>query len=195
MENALEKPSASRRRPGRPFCAAMILRRRVDANSKRPLTASEPINETPALRAIRFDPQSQRAAIGKRADSGAAPSSRPVSGMLASDLSAAAAYQQFSRTPTSGPGRLLTITYCFSVIPGRRWTAIWCPWPESNQHSLRNSILSRARLPIPPQGRGPAWSRRAARILALKKPPSTHRQAKMRIVRRRAGLSSRHGRC
>jgi hypothetical protein len=30
--------------------------------------------------------------------------------------------------------------------------AFWCPWPESNQHSLRNSILSRARLPIPPQG-------------------------------------------
>jgi hypothetical protein len=30
--------------------------------------------------------------------------------------------------------------------------AKWCPWPESNQHSLRNSILSRARLPIPPQG-------------------------------------------
>src|SRR5258707_6253564 len=28
----------------------------------------------------------------------------------------------------------------------------WCPWPESNQHSLRNSILSRARLPVPPQG-------------------------------------------
>lgn len=28
----------------------------------------------------------------------------------------------------------------------------WCPWPGSNQHSLRNSILSRARLPIPPQG-------------------------------------------
>jgi hypothetical protein len=25
-------------------------------------------------------------------------------------------------------------------------------WPESNQHSLRNSILSRARLPVPPQG-------------------------------------------
>ena len=30
--------------------------------------------------------------------------------------------------------------------------AKWCPWPESNQHSLRNSILSRARLPVPPQG-------------------------------------------
>ena len=119
MENALEKPSATRRRPGRPYCAAKILRRRVDANSKRPLTASEPINETPALRAIRFDPQSQRAAIGKRANSGAAPNSRPVSGMLASDLSAAAANQQFSRTPTSGAGRPLTLTYCFSVISGR----------------------------------------------------------------------------
>ena len=31
-------------------------------------------------------------------------------------------------------------------------TSDWCPWPESNQHSLRNSILSRARLPVPPQG-------------------------------------------
>ena len=30
--------------------------------------------------------------------------------------------------------------------------SVWCPWPESNQHSLRNSILSRARLPVPPQG-------------------------------------------
>lgn len=34
----------------------------------------------------------------------------------------------------------------------------WCPWPESNQHSLRNSILSRARLPVPPQGHS-RWSR------------------------------------
>ena len=45
--------------------------RRVDANSKQLLTASEPIDETPALRAIRHDPQSQPAAIGKRDDSGA----------------------------------------------------------------------------------------------------------------------------
>ena len=29
---------------------------------------------------------------------------------------------------------------------------VWCPWPDSNGHSLRNSILSPARLPIPPQG-------------------------------------------
>jgi HAD superfamily, subfamily IIIB (Acid phosphatase) len=35
---------------------------------------------------------------------------------------------------------------------GTKRAQYWCPWPESNQHSLRNSILSRARLPIPPQG-------------------------------------------
>ena len=34
----------------------------------------------------------------------------------------------------------------------REASEAWCPWPESNQHSLRNSILSRARLPVPPQG-------------------------------------------
>lgn len=36
----------------------------------------------------------------------------------------------------------------------------WCPWPGSNQHSFRNSILSRARLPIPPQGPSDAGYRR-----------------------------------
>jgi hypothetical protein len=30
--------------------------------------------------------------------------------------------------------------------------AEWCPWRESNPHSLRNTILSRARLPVPPHG-------------------------------------------
>lgn len=34
----------------------------------------------------------------------------------------------------------------------------WCPWPDSNGHFVRNSILSRARLPIPPQGL--PWVRR-----------------------------------
>jgi hypothetical protein len=38
----------------------------------------------------------------------------------------------------------------------------WCPWPESNQHSLRNSILSRARLPVPPQGHSGCVGRKAA---------------------------------
>ena len=47
----------------------------------------------------------------------------------------------------------------------------WCPWPGSNQHSLRNSILSRARLPIPPQGRrGPEPGTVAARYNAASPP-------------------------
>ena len=29
---------------------------------------------------------------------------------------------------------------------------IWWPWSDSNRHSLRNLILSQARLPIPPRG-------------------------------------------
>src|SRR3954464_16050006 len=39
----------------------------------------------------------------------------------------------------------------------------WCPRPESNRHSLRNSILSRARLPIPPRGHAIFPYRRAKR--------------------------------
>src|SRR5947209_17036306 len=34
--------------------------------------------------------------------------------------------------------------------------AIWCRWRESNPHSLRNTILSRARLPIPPHRHRPS---------------------------------------
>lgn len=40
--------------------------------------------------------------------------------------------------------------------PVRSSAREWCPWPESNQHSLRNPILSRTRLPIPPQGHRPS---------------------------------------
>ena len=29
---------------------------------------------------------------------------------------------------------------------------LWCPISESNRYSLRNAILNRARLPIPPMG-------------------------------------------
>ena len=71
-----------------------------------------------------------------------------------------------------------TIILCISetfagrkIFDGPQRSIIWCPWPGSNQHSLRNSILSRARLPIPPQGRfrGPE----SARIIAVRGRPST----------------------
>ena len=77
-------------------------------------------------------------------------------------------YQHFRRTPADLRGRLRKESPSFyesfqrvSDDFGLLWKAIWCPWPGSNQHSLRNSILSRARLPIPPQGHaGQAGARR-----------------------------------
>ena len=35
---------------------------------------------------------------------------------------------------------------------GRSETKLWCPEEDSNLHSLRNTDLNRARLPIPPSG-------------------------------------------
>jgi uncharacterized protein YifN (PemK superfamily) len=34
----------------------------------------------------------------------------------------------------------------------------WCPWRESNPHSLQNAILNRARLPVPPHGHRAIYS-------------------------------------
>jgi hypothetical protein len=48
--------------------------------------------------------------------------------------------------------KILALIRCRAQKSSEADTVPWCPWPESNQHSLRNSILSRARLPIPPQG-------------------------------------------
>lgn len=66
----------------------------------------------------------------------------------------------------------------------------WCPWPESNQHSLRNSILSRARLPIPPQGLpvGP-WKRasQSGRTIAMDRAGSTRAKVIPAVLDSRLG--------
>ena len=54
------------------------------------------------------------------------------------------------------------------------WKKCWCPWPDSNQHALRHSILSRARLPISPQG--PNRVSGAAFRQAIRRPHPTIRK-------------------
>ncbi len=68
--------------------------------------------------------------------------------MTNTDLCGSAYFSRVSEHCADGCGRLRN----GPEQPG------WCPWPESNQHSLRNSILSRARLPVPPQGHS-RWTR------------------------------------
>jgi hypothetical protein len=68
----------------------------------------------------------------------------------------------------------------------------WCPWPESNQHSLRNSILSRARLPVPPQGHSrvpgrKGRGRRSGRTIAGGRGRSTRADVIFSRLDRRSG--------
>ena len=89
----------------------------------------------------------------------------PVSPSAASEARGRiAALAPRRRTSVIAVGRLLVMSRDNARRRGRAEKARhsgdreWCPWPESNGHSLRNSILSRARLPIPPQGHGEAVS-------------------------------------
>ena len=59
-----------------------------------------------------------------------------------------------SLTPSRHPLRVIKITSPRPIVPiaTERSEDGWWPWSDLNRHSLRNLILSQARLPIPPQG-------------------------------------------
>jgi hypothetical protein len=67
----------------------------------------------------------------------------------------------FAKASRGNLRRFATIIRGWPRQPKLRSSVGWCPWPESNQHSLRNSILSRARLPVPPQGHFTTPAKRA----------------------------------
>src|SRR5665647_332696 len=74
----------------------------------------------------------------------------------------------------------------------------WCPWPDSNQHSLRNLILSQARLPIPPQGQSlahnpiciPVPDHALAGIIAAQSKASTRAKKRQRPLAFAAGYGA-----
>src|SRR6516165_3624699 len=77
-------------------------------------------------------------------------------------------------------GKCHQLSHGLFVTFGRPRTsanAEWCPWRESNPHSLRNTILSRARLPVPPHG--------LKRMIRASRPPTrSGMQAGLRITSR-----------
>jgi uncharacterized repeat protein (TIGR01451 family) len=102
---------------------------------------------------------------------------------LALDAASNVTAANSSSVPAANATGTLTFTgrqdQSYLIAAGGNAKLIWCPWPESNQHSLRNSILSRARLPIPPQGRsGRSWrGSRQCRDCRASRPPSPFRSA------------------